>query len=189
MLVIARHGRTEANAAGLLLGRADPSLDDEGRRQARALVAALERPARVISSPLRRAVETADAFGGRVEIDERWIELDYGEYDGTPAGSVPSEVWRRWRDDPDYAPPGGETLLALRTRVDAACRDALQKAADQLVVVVTHVSPVKAAVGWALDLDARVNWRTFVAPASITRIGAGPYGPVLHGFNERAHLG
>ncbi len=55
-------------------------------------------------------------------------------------------------------------------------------------VVVTHVSPVKAAVGWALDIGPAVAWRTFVAPGSITRVGLGPTGPVLRAFNETAHL-
>ncbi len=56
------------------------------------------------------------------------------------------------------------------------------------MVVVSHVSPVKAAVGWALDVGPEVAWRTFVAPGSITRLGVGPTGPVLRGFNETAHL-
>jgi broad specificity phosphatase PhoE len=188
VLIIVRHGRTEANADGLLLGRADVPLDEVGRRQARALASALRRPDRVISSPLRRAVETAAAFDVDAEIDDRWIELDYGEFDGRPASQVPSEVWRSWQADPDYAPPGGESLRALRQRVDAASADALDGAAEENVVVVTHVSPIKAAVGWTLGLDDRVNWRTYVATASISRIGAGPVGPVLHGFNEVVHL-
>jgi broad specificity phosphatase PhoE len=58
------------------------------------------------------------------------------------------------------------------------------------VVVVSHVSPIKAAVGWALDLGPEVAWRTFVAPASITRIGLGANArsATLRGFNEVAHL-
>lgn len=199
MLVIARHGRTAANAAGLLLGRADPALDETGRTQAAALGAALagSGATRVVSSPLRRARETAEAVAValagvgtevEVEIDERWIELDYGEYDGRPVQDVPAEVWQRWRSDAGYAPPGGESLRTLRRRVDAACGEWLEVGAAAPVVVVTHVSPVKAAVGWALGLDDQVNWRTFVAPASITRIRSGPVGPVLVSFNEVAHL-
>lgn len=191
MLCIVRHGRTAANAAGLLLGRADPPLDELGRRQAASVAAALGQPVRVISSPLQRAQQTADAFGVAVETDERWIELDYGDFDGRPASEVPAEVWAEWRSDPDFAPPGGESLRSLRARVEAACDDLLVASAgdpDALVVVVTHVSPVKAAVGWALDLDERVNWRTFVAPGSVTRIGGGPGGAVLRSFNEVAHL-
>ena len=52
MLIIVRHGRTEANAAGLLLGRLDPDLDDEGRRQAAAVAATFDRADRIVASPL-----------------------------------------------------------------------------------------------------------------------------------------
>ena len=59
--------------------------------------------------PLRRARETAEAFGLPLEIDERWIELDYGEFDGMPVESVGAEVWKQWRSDLRFAPPGGES--------------------------------------------------------------------------------
>ena len=69
---------------------------------------ALAAVARVISSPLARARDTAEALGTGlpIEIDDRWIEVDYGEFDGTPLGAVPAEVWTRWRTDPDFRPPG-----------------------------------------------------------------------------------
>ena len=89
MLVLVRHGQTDANARGLLLGRADPSLSDLGRAQARALAAMVPADARVVASPLARTVETATAFGRPVDVDERWIELDYGTFDGRPIGEVP----------------------------------------------------------------------------------------------------
>ena len=57
------------------------------------------------------------------------------------------------------------------------------------MVVVTHVSPLKAAVAWALDVGDAVTWRLFVAPASITRIAVrDDGGAVVHSFNELAHL-
>ena len=190
MLVVVRHGRTAHNASGLLLGHLDPPLDEVGESQARLLAAAVGPVDRVVSSPLLRARQTAEAFGAPVEVDERWIELDYGEYDGRPIGEVPAEVWQRWRTDPDFAPPGGETLRQLGARVGEACDDiaAGRDAADRTTVVVSHVSPVKASVGWALGVGDEIAWRLWVAPASITRIGLSPRGGVLHTFNEVAHL-
>ena len=190
MLIVVRHGRTTANASGLLLGRSDPPLDDVGREQAAQLAAVLPDVGRVVSSPLRRARDTAAAIaaGGDVTIDDRFVELDYGEFDGRPTADVPAEVWAAWRADPDFAPPGGETLAALRARVVEACEELAGDAHGRDVVVVTHVSPVKATVGWALGAGFEVNWRTYVQPASITRIGFGPAGPVLHGFNDTHHL-
>ena len=55
-------------------------------------------------------------------------------------------------------------------------------------MVVTHVSPIKAALAWALGVGDEVAWRTFVAPASVMTVGAGPTGPSLRGFNDTAHL-
>ncbi len=189
MLFVVRHGQTAANAAGQLLGRADVPLTDTGRRQAQALAAAVGPVDRVISSPLQRARDTAAAFGRPVEIDERWTELDYGEYDELPLGDVPSEMWQKWRGDAEFAPPGGESLASVGRRVRAACADLAAAAAEADVVVVSHVSPIKAAVAWTLDVGDDVTWRMFVGIASITRIAVTDRGPILRSFNEVAHLG
>jgi len=188
MLVVIRHGRTEANATGRLLGRLDVPLDELGRAQAAAVAAAVGPVDRVVSSPLLRTRETAAAFAGPVELDERWIELDYGELDGLPLGDVPAEMWEAWRRDLEFAPPGGESLADLGARVRAAADDLVADAVDGTVVVVSHVSPIKAAVTWALGVPDEITWRLFVSPASITRIGVAPRGPVLRAFNEVGHL-
>ena len=170
MLVVVRHGRTESNASGLLLGRADPPLDDVGREQASALAALVPDAARVVSSPLQRCVATASVFGPDVEVDDRWIELDYGEWDQTPLSSLPAETWARWREDLHLRPPGGETIAELGERVRAACDDLAADAAERDVVVVTHVSPFKAAMAWAMGVGDEVCWRIHVSPASLVRI-------------------
>ncbi len=185
MLFIVRHGQTAANADGLILGRADPSLTDVGRRQAAALAQALPSPARVVASPLRRARETAAAFGVPVEIDERWIELDYGVLDGAPAASIGKDLWAQWRADPHFAPSGGESLTALGARVRESCDELAGEAAERDVVVVTHVSPIKAAVAWALGVGDEVAWKLFVEDAAVCRIRIGPFGPLLTAFNQQ----
>lgn len=188
-LILVRHGRTDANASGLLLGRRlDPGLDDLGRRQARALAPVVTDAARAISSPLRRARETADALGLPVEVDERWAEIDYGELDGTPMAEVVPATWALWRSDLDFAPPGGESLRDLAARIRPACEDLAEEAMAHDVVVVTHVSPIKATVAWALGVADDVAWRMWCAPASVTRVATSARGPSLHGFNDLSHL-
>jgi broad specificity phosphatase PhoE len=188
VLILVRHGRTATNAEGRLLGHADPPLDGVGRAQARAVAAELAPligDARVVSSPLGRTRETAEIIcRGPVEIDERWIELDYGAFDGRPLLDIEAETWATWRADPDFAPERGESLRALSERVETACAALIVDAAERDVVVVTHVSPLKAAVVWALGVGPEVTWRMFVAPGSITRIATRPDGPVLLSFNE-----
>ena len=116
------------------------------------------------------------------------LKNDYGDWDGVPAGDVPASAWQAWRADPDFAPPGGESLAHLTARVHDALDDLVARLDGRRALVVSHVSPIKAAVGWALELGPEVAWRTWVAPASITRLGFGPGGLVLRSFNETAHL-
>ena len=185
VLLLVRHGQTAANAQDLLLGRADPPLNELGERQARAVAEALRAPDRVISSPLRRATLTAAEFGLPVEIDERWIELDYGEFDGRSVGSVEAAVWRRWRSDLTFSPTAGESLAELGRRVRGACVDISEAAAAGTVVVVTHVSPIKAAIAWALEVSDAIAWRMYVEDASVSRIDIESHGPVLRWFNRQ----
>jgi broad specificity phosphatase PhoE len=188
MLYVVRHGRTESNASGLLLGRGDPPLDDLGVLQARAVAAAIGSVDRVVASPLLRTRQTAEEFGQAIELDDRWIELDYGEFEGRPVIDIPPETWAAWRNDLDWAPPGGESHRRLGARVRSACDDLLDEAAIRDIVVVTHVSPVKAAMAWALGVGDEVAWRSFVATAAVMTIGIGRAGPSLQGFNDTGHL-
>ncbi|MDQ1438971.1 MAG: alpha-ribazole phosphatase [Acidimicrobiaceae bacterium] len=190
MLILVRHGQTAVNAAGRLQGRADPPLTDEGRAQASALAPVVTGASRVVCSPLRRARETAELLGlGPIDVDERWVELDYGALDGMAFDEVPADTWRRWRTDPTWAPDGGESLDDVGARVAAACDDLLARPdSDGDIVVVSHVSPIKAAVAWSLGVPQTVSSRMHLALASVCRVALGPAGPVLRTFNETAHL-
>ena len=189
MILLVRHGRTRVNASGRLQGRADAPLDELGQAQAAALATALPDGARVVSSPLLRARQTAEIIAGRPpEIDERWIELDYGDWDGRGLADVPREHWDQWRHDITFAPPGGESLTDCGRRVRQACTELAESARDRDVVVVSHVSPIKAAVAWALGVGDETSWRMFLAVASICRIATSDRGPSLHSYNEQAHL-
>jgi broad specificity phosphatase PhoE len=185
MLFLVRHGQTDANARRLLLGRLDVELNDLGRRQAAAIAAGLPRPDRVISSPLRRATATADAFRRPVEVDDRWIELDYGDLDGQPLSSLDDDGWLAWRSDTAFAPPGGESLAILGRRVREACDELAAESAASDVLVVSHVSPIKAAIAWALGVGDEIAWRMYVADGAVARIGFGSAGPSLRSLNER----
>jgi alpha-ribazole phosphatase len=194
VLILVRHGESVANAQGLLLGRTDVELTEAGHAQAVGAGALVYGPvAEVRSSPLRRARDTAEllALGPPVTVDERWIEVDYGEFECQPLGGIPAEVWQRWQRDRDFRPEGGETLAEVDRRVAAACEElfatdgagARRPGGD--VVVVSHVSPIKAAVAWALG-TVDLYWRLHLRTASVTRIGWNRDAPILHAFNEVA---
>lgn len=192
MLILVRHGRTSANAAGLLQGRMNPPLDDVGRQQARCIGEEIRRshpaPLRVIASPLVRAQETASYLGMEVHTDDRWQEIDYGVYEGRPLADIGASQWARWRSDNEFAVEGGESLAALLERVRPALEEAAEMATDHDVVVVSHVSPIKAAVAWALGVGIEVSWRCQLGQASITKLAMSPRGPSLTLFNDTSHL-
>jgi len=191
VILLVRHGETAANRARLALGRADPPLTPRGDAQAAALARVLadSGAARVLSSPLARARATAGviaaALGLAVETDARLVEMDYGEWDERSFSDLPRAELARWRSDAAFAPPGGESLLAVGQRVSSLCTDLLD---GPSVVAVSHVSPIKAAVLWAMDADPLLAWRMHLDVASITRVGATSGTPVLLGFNDVAHL-
>jgi broad specificity phosphatase PhoE len=195
VLILIRHGESTANAAGLLLGRTDAGLTEKGMAQAAAVRQLLRHPVRSLrSSPLTRARTTAELLDLRVpiEIDERWVEVDYGEFECQPLSDIPAGVWQEWRNDPGFRPTGGETLAEVDTRIAAACEELFAapglgaRATEGDVVVVSHVTPIKAAVAWALGAGAGLSWRLHLNTASVTRIGWGNGAPVLESFNEVA---
>ncbi len=191
MLILVRHGRTAANKAGLLQGRLNQDLDDVGQRQAVAvtdMVKAMGPVDFVIASPLKRAQQTAAEFGLPVETDDRFLELSYGVYEGVKHADVPSEVWNNWRKDFNYVPEGGESLAALDVRVRGACVDLAERAAESNVVVVSHVSPMKSAVAWALGVDIGISWTCHLDHASVCRIAFRNGNPILTTFNETATI-
>jgi alpha-ribazole phosphatase len=188
MLILLRHGRTKANAGGLLQGRIDPELDELGVLQAQAAAGALGPVDRVIASPLVRAQQTAAALGQPVETDERFIELDYGEWEAKPVKEVPAEIWAEWRSNLDFRPPGGETLNELGARVRAGLADLAADAMHNNIVIVSHVSPIKASVAWALGTTDETTWRLFLGQASICRIATTLDSARLLEFNVTTHL-
>ena len=193
-IIIVRHGRTEFNATGSLQGRTDNPLDEVGLAQAEAVAAYLQPELMpdtlFVCSPLLRARQTATAIVDRVgssfDIDDRWIELDYGSYEGLRQAEVPANVWREWRADSDFATPQGESLNQVQERVAQACDDLAQRLDGRTAVVVSHVSPIKSAVAWALGVDVSVGWKTQLVTASITRISVSANGAALTSFNEVA---
>lgn len=188
MLILVRHGRTDANAAGLLQGRRDLPLDALGTQQAQAVAAAIGPVGRVVTSPLLRARQTAAAFGAPVSVDERWIELDYGQWEARPIRDVPGEIWATWRTDVDFAPPDGESLASVGSRVRDACEELREEAESATVLVVSHVSPIKAALCWGLGISDEFTWRLHLATASVSRIAVASDSLVVMSCNENVPL-
>ncbi len=190
VLVLLRHGRTEFNRKRLLQGVSDYPLDEFGRAQSRIAGEFIRRRYqidKVVSSPRRRALETLEAagFGGPdVVVEERFREIDYGRFEGEPVEAVSPYLMEAWDSDPDFTPPGGESLASLYKRVDSACRELLEHSTGQSVLVSTHATSIKAAVVSAMGGQISMIMRMFLRPASLSVVASVPSGMVVLAVNE-----
>jgi probable phosphomutase (TIGR03848 family) len=202
-VILLRHGRSTSNTAHVLAGRSEGvDLDDKGRQQAAALVDRIgELPIRaVVRSPqlrCRRTIEPlADALGVEVSVDDRFAEVDYGEWTGRKLGDLFKEpLWAVVQAHPSAAVfPGGEGLAQVQTRAVAAVRDydarlAEQHGGDVLWLACTHGDVIKAVVADALGLHLDGFQRVSVDPASISVIRYTRLRPfVLHVNHTGARL-
>ncbi|MFJ4435844.1 histidine phosphatase family protein [Streptomyces sp. NPDC088923] len=164
-LIVVRHGQTEWSLSGRHAGRTDVPLTEAGEAAARALGARLAdrpRPVAVFSSPLGRAMRTAELAGlAEVRPDPDLLEWDYGGYEGLTAARIRAgrPGWELWRDGvvPGDAQHPGEGLEQVAARVDAVLERVrpLLEAGDVAVVAHGHLTRV-LAVRW-LGLDASAS--------------------------------
>ena len=202
-LLLLRHGRSTSNTAHVLAGRTEGvELDDKGRRQAAELVERVgELPIRaVVCSPqlrCRRTVEPlVDALGVELSVDDRFAEVDYGEWTGRKLGDLFKEpLWAVVQAHPSAAVfPGGEGLAEVQNRAVAAVREhdarlAERHGGDVLWVACTHGDVIKAVVADALGLHLDGFQRISVDPASISVIRYTRHRPfVLHVNHTGARL-
>jgi broad specificity phosphatase PhoE len=155
-VILVRHARTALNADGRLRGRLDPPLDDVGRKEAAALTSAITRlrPARIVSSPLQRATETAraitTALKHHVVIDPRLADRDYGQWAGHREAAVVAQFGSL-----DRAPN-----VEPADRVIARAHSVLEEQRDHVVhgsvVLVSHDAVNKLLLA-ALRPDLRID--------------------------------
>lgn len=196
--ILLRHGQTAMSAAKQYSGRANPELTELGKKQALAAAQALADTHidAVVCSPLRRCQQTAAAVVKgrelRVETVEDLIEVDFGRWEGktfAEADAADPELHARWLKDTSVACPGGESLRAVHRRVSAARRELQQRYAEQTVLVVSHVNPIKSFVRQALDSGPQTPNHLFLELASLSEVEFFEGGSTLHRFNDVGHLG
>jgi probable phosphoglycerate mutase len=181
-LILVRHGETAHTVEKRFssgLGGVDPGLTSEGRDQARAVADWLSPLAEsldvLVSSPVRRAAETAEIVGARLEkpvsIDDAFAEMDFGSWDGLTYEevlAVEPDAIAAWAGALDVRPGGGETFNAVAKRVDAAVDRLLAEHAGSSVLIVSHVTPIKVVVARAIGAPLDTMYRMELAPASVT---------------------
>lgn len=177
-LLLLRHGQTELSVQRRYSGRGNPPLTELGREQAaRAakMLAAKGGIAAVITSPLGRARQTAEAaaaaLGVDVQTDDGLIETDFGEWEGLTfreAAERDPELHAAWLGDPSVPAPGGESFDQVRARVEAARRDLVALYPGRNLVVVSHVTPIKTLLQLALGVGPSLLYRLHLDLASLS---------------------
>jgi broad specificity phosphatase PhoE len=197
---LVRHGETAENTQMRYLGTSDRPLTDHGKRQSRILAGALSQiPVRiVVSSPLRRAADTAarigEACGMELRLDSRLAEGSFGSWEGMTRAEVlglgPEDAARlaRWESDSSCSPPGGESIESVQNRILALVEELAGEYRFESVVLVSHVGPIKALLAAVLDIPLQSTRRLFLDPATISVVEWGDH-PFLRLFNSHAHLG
>ena len=149
-LILARHGETDWNRENRFQGHADPPLNELGRRQSAELADALadEGIARVYTSPLRRARETAEIVSARLGLElenlEALREIDVGEWSGLTRDEVAArfpDSFARWLDRAPEGFEGGETYAGLADRVVPAVLGVADRHRGETILLVTHGGP------------------------------------------------
>lgn len=205
---LVRHGESLSNREGRVQGQADVELSEVGRRQAAAVgrwsggLRSMEPIAEIWSSPLRRAVETAEAIAAAlrlpVRIDERLQELNAGIFQGHLWADLETrfpDAVARWRSgDVDYAIPGGESRSQLAARGHEALESLAARDAAAMIVV-AHGGVLTAALGSLIGrrhpLLAAAAERPFTKLPALDNCSVSVLewpGPRLVSFNATAHL-
>jgi len=188
-VILVRHGRTHLTENKKISGRGgeNPHLSELGREDAHSVAKALAKvgntgqyaylkpPSAIITSPIQRAIDTANVIaselGLQVSIEEDISEISFGDWDGHTTEEVAdrwSDQWQAWRGSWTASPPNGESLQEFDDRVMRARNNIVTRYAGQTVVVVAHVMPIRGFTRYAFDGGTSSYWVTQIAPCSMT---------------------
>jgi broad specificity phosphatase PhoE len=199
LIVLVRHGQTEWNRVEHFRGQADVPLDETGLTQAEATarrIASEWQPVAVYSSPLSRAVKTAEAiarqFGLPVHTHRGLADINYGQWQGL----TPDEARERWPDivdawyrAPDTAQiPGGETLNNLRVRAMEAVRELADRHRGNTIVLVGHTVVNRVILLGVLGLRNHRFWRLRQDTCAINVLEVDGDEFTLVSMNDTCHL-
>ena len=201
-VILVRHGRSTANASGVLAGRLPGvHLDDAGVQQAVAVGDRLAgvRLAAAVTSPLERCRETCreitrlQAGTVRPTTDKQLSECDYGEWQGRPLKDLAKEkLWKTVQAQPSAATfPGGESMRAMQDRGVAAIRRhdarvAAEHGDDAVWLAVSHGDVIKSILADALGTHLDLFQRIHVDPASVSIVRYSESRPFVLGTNTHA---
>lgn len=194
-VVLIRHGRSTANADGILAGRAAGiSLDEQGRAQAASLKGVLAAAAidAVYTSPMQRCRETAQLAGfPDATVVEDLTECDYGRWTGLHLDELRKEaVWEEIQADPGHVTfPEGESMRAMFERVTRVVLELADRHRDdETIIVFSHGDPIKAVLADAFGMGLDQFQRVHVNPAGVSVIELHGHQPMVLCVNSGGDL-
>lgn len=198
--VLVRHGETEWNRVERFRGQADVPLNEIGLAQAAvtgARVAAEWKPAAVYSSPLKRALATAEAVAVRagvpVQVHAGLSDIDFGELQGLTVAEAQAQwpqVLASWSRTPHLTRfPGGNNLIDLRDRAMAMVEDLTVRHTESTIVLIGHTVINRVILMGILGLGQENFWRLGQDNCAINVFVASVQGYVLVSMNDTCHLG
>ncbi len=198
-IIAVRHGETDWNASARIQGHMDIPLNDKGRWQAQQAAQSLvadEVVTAVYTSDLARAHATASAIAQAFELnvisDTRLRERGFGRYEGQTFEDLerqwPADI-ARWRArDPSWAPPGGESLLALGTRIREVTDALARRHPGEQIVLVAHGGVLDMLYRFATHQEVNTQRSWALGNASINRLLWTPEGMRIVGWSDTRHL-
>jgi probable phosphoglycerate mutase len=198
-LLIVRHGQTAWNKDLHFRGRADLPLDETGLNQTEAIarrIVAEFQPVALLSSPLERARQTAEAIAQtthlNLQAEESLIDLDYGQFSGlspTEAEAKFLDLYRAWLNVPHTIRfPAGESLDDVRARLSDLLGRVANLYPDEQIILVTHQVVCQVLLCYLLGIHNGYFSHFRVDPASLTTCQVDGSHSVLVGVNDTCHL-
>ena len=196
-LILVRHGETEWNRQGRIIGHTEIALNETGRKQAVLLAQALrnEKVSAIYASPLQRTRETATeisrVLGVAVTFDDALMEIAAGDIDGMTFEEVAErhkDFFQHWmKGDPLLCLPGGESFTDLRNRTWPAVQRIVGTHGDVDVIVVSHTLAIMSIISSALGMDIANFRRIRLNVASISILEFKDRNVSLLLFNDTCH--
>lgn len=198
-IILVRHGQTAWNQAERIRGQVDIPLDEVGLAQAEATAARVAEewnPVAIYSSPLLRAVQTAQAIARKCKLDVQIVagmnDMNFGQWQGVPYDEVERrwpDLARAWLKTPHLVTfPDGENLAMVRQRAMAALTQLIEQHPEDEIVIVAHTVVNRVLLCAVLGLDNSEYWRIGQDTCAINVIDWRKGKFFIHSLNDICHL-
>jgi broad specificity phosphatase PhoE len=197
-IYLVRHGQTELNKEKVFRGRLDPPLNNTGHEEARATAAFMKNAevSFILSSPLLRAVQTAEPFARMKELEVKTvrdlIDIDFGKWQGLSEKKVlkrNSRLFHQWHKEPTRVTfPGGESLLKVRRRLEEFIEHLRASYAGRTGAVYTHRVVCKVMVCVLASIPLKNFWNVKIDTTSVSMFELESERTIVHFLNATSHL-